>query len=226
MQASTVIKYHRAQRIPRGLRIPLKPSLCKNVQKFKDKWFAILNKCLLDLILLIIEELSNILEELSKEIEVLKMEIEKSTTVEDWSEILEGINKPLQQHTQEINERKIRKFRRDTLEYKLGEVYTWAEIYQKRRQNKPYTANTDTSSSSEGSQQRREQGGVRGQGQSSEQGASRSGAQTSTEDNFLGVGQTDREDPGGVEGGNIPKEKEQPQTRTVTAKKDKKRGPH
>lgn len=143
-----MIKYHKVQRIPRGLRIPLKPSLCKNVQRFKDRWYGILNKCSLDLILLIIEELSNILDELTKEIQEIKNEIERSVTAEEWSNILDDLNKQLNQHTQEINERKIRKFRRDTLDYKLGEVYTWADIYQRRRQNKPYSANTDTSSAS------------------------------------------------------------------------------
>lgn len=224
LHASTMIKYHRVQRIPQGLRIPLKPSLCKNVQRFKDRWFAILNKCSLDLILLIIEELSNILEALTTEITTIKTELDKSMTAEKWAKTLEDINNQLQQHTQEVNERKIRKFCRDTLDYKLGEVYTWADIYAKRRQNKPQSLNTDTSSSESDTSYHSRTTHVPTTSTTSTTLAISS---TSTGVCFLGVGPTDQDDPGGAKEGNKDKEREQPQTRTITAKKDKsKKGGH
>lgn len=111
--------YHKAQRIPRGLRVALKPSLCKNSKRFTERWYAILNKCSLDLILLIIEELSNILTELSKEIQETKQAMTQSMSTDELNKTLEDINNQLKQHQQEINDRKIRKYRRDTYDYKM-----------------------------------------------------------------------------------------------------------
>ncbi|XP_078515043.1 uncharacterized protein LOC144773821 [Lissotriton helveticus] len=88
----------------------------KTNQDEQDKWYAILNKCSLDLILLIIEELSNILIEIEKEIVETTDELTKNMSSEDWDTLIADINQQLDKHSNDINERKIRKFRRDTLD--------------------------------------------------------------------------------------------------------------
>lgn len=52
----TLSDYWREELIPRGLRIKKFPSFVSENPDFKEKWEAILNKCSLDLILLLIEE--------------------------------------------------------------------------------------------------------------------------------------------------------------------------
>lgn len=140
LHATTLIHYHRNKRIPRGLRIALKPMLCRNNKSFVEKWYQILNKCSLDLILLIIEELSTILKDLEEEISVIKSELEKN---DNLNESLEDINAKLEKYEKETHERKVRIFRSDTIDYKLEEVYTWAEVYnQKRWQQQKSTASS------------------------------------------------------------------------------------
>ncbi|XP_078515008.1 glycerol-3-phosphate acyltransferase 3-like [Lissotriton helveticus] len=91
-------------------------------------------------------ELAKLIEDLTKEINQTKDELLKVTTKEEWNQILADTNLKLDEYTKEINDRKLRKFKRDTTDYCLGEVYTWAEIYAKRRQQKPNASTSETSS--------------------------------------------------------------------------------
>lgn len=65
----------RKKKIPRGLRIKKFPSFGFGDTEFKNKWEAILNKCSLDLMLLLIEEAKKQKCTIDKEIISLKQEI-------------------------------------------------------------------------------------------------------------------------------------------------------
>ncbi|CAH2315507.1 Hypothetical predicted protein, partial [Pelobates cultripes] len=54
----TLVEYLRVKRIPRGMRLGIKPSFCQHKPKFEENWHKILNKCSLDLIALTIEAVS------------------------------------------------------------------------------------------------------------------------------------------------------------------------
>lgn len=56
LHAITLSDYWRKEMIPRGLRLNKFPSFGKDNPDFKNKWESILNKCSLDLMLLLIEE--------------------------------------------------------------------------------------------------------------------------------------------------------------------------
>ncbi|XP_078506064.1 uncharacterized protein LOC144763904 [Lissotriton helveticus] len=86
-----------------------------------------------DLILLNIEELSRTIKDLDEEIFNLKRDLEPAFDPTIWQTTLEDLNAKLDRYNRELQEGKIRKYRRDTIDYKLNEVYTWAEIYAKRR---------------------------------------------------------------------------------------------
>lgn len=73
LHAVTLGEYYRVTRIPRGLRILLRPTLCSESKEFVVKWQNILNKCSLDLILLTIVELQKNLDTVAKEIKEIEL---------------------------------------------------------------------------------------------------------------------------------------------------------
>lgn len=127
LHATTLAEYLKVRRIPRGLRILLKPTLCKDSEDFISKWRMILNKCSLDLIALTIQELQRTLVDIEKEIDTTKVSLESSMNGEEWSNTVKELELSLNKHREEIEQVKIRKFRRDTQDYKLNIVYTWYE---------------------------------------------------------------------------------------------------
>lgn len=134
---------------------------------------------------------------------------------------MEDINQQMVKHTQEVNERKQRKYRRDTLDYKLDEVYTWADIYARKRQSKPQTSNTETSSSESDTTltARRPLTTVTKSLQPTLPSTTITTMQTTSNQPFLELGSNVEEDPGGERtAGQEVIIREPPQTRP---KKDK-----
>ncbi|OCT65908.1 hypothetical protein XELAEV_18042161mg [Xenopus laevis] len=74
LNSSSLAEYAKAQRIPRGLRITLKPALFKDDQAFTAKWQGILNRCSLDLIALTVQQLQVGSKDLKQQIHVLEDE--------------------------------------------------------------------------------------------------------------------------------------------------------
>lgn len=68
--------------IPKGLRLNKFLSFGYDNLEFKDKWEAILNKCSLDLILLLIEEVRKQKSVLQSQIEELKSKINQTESEE------------------------------------------------------------------------------------------------------------------------------------------------
>jgi uncharacterized membrane protein YgaE (UPF0421/DUF939 family) len=101
--------------------------------EFKNKWEAILNKCSLDLMLLLIEEAKKQKYATEKEITSIKKEI--STKYKDQElpfekEIKEGLDK-LQRH---IKQEKLAKFKRDQSDCKREKVYMWKQGHNRNAQ--------------------------------------------------------------------------------------------
>ncbi|OCT74686.1 hypothetical protein XELAEV_18033673mg [Xenopus laevis] len=53
----TLVEYIKCNRIPRGLRSHLRPTMFARNESFCQKWETILNKCSLDLMVVIVEEI-------------------------------------------------------------------------------------------------------------------------------------------------------------------------
>lgn len=126
LHMTSLSDYWREKMIPRGLRIKKFPSFGFPDMEFKHKWEAILNKCSLDLMLLLIEEAKKQRCESQKEMEELKAEMsskfaDKEPTFE--KDLKEGLDK-LQK---EIKQEKLEKFKRDQQDYKEERVYTWKQ---------------------------------------------------------------------------------------------------
>lgn len=78
MHGSTLSEYWRNKKIPRGLRIQKAPTLGKSDENFVKRWGEILNKCSLDLMLLIIDQVSTEAGMVKTEIKKLEDDLKKN----------------------------------------------------------------------------------------------------------------------------------------------------
>ncbi|CAJ0953951.1 unnamed protein product [Ranitomeya imitator] len=83
LHSITLAEYHRVQRIPRGLRVPLRPTLFQDNTEYCGKFESILNKCSMDLIILTIDFLQKEITELKKKISSTEQQLKSTSTPED-----------------------------------------------------------------------------------------------------------------------------------------------
>ncbi|OCT87325.1 hypothetical protein XELAEV_18021023mg [Xenopus laevis] len=126
LHLSTLTEYIKSSRIPRGLRISLEPILCKNNKGFRDK-------CSLDLMTLTIQALQSEIQTTSQEIHKIKSEIKTTLSREAFSEYLNKVQIDLEKFGENTIQKKLQKFKRDTLDYGLDQVYTWA-LHRRERE--------------------------------------------------------------------------------------------
>ena len=119
----TLSEYWRNKRIPQGLRIQKAPTIGKESKDFVKKWCEILNKCSMDLMLLIIEEVTKQKEDVRKDIENQETLIREK--VGDITQILDSIKQTLKTFEDGLMTNKIRKYRRDAEDYQQGKVYNF-----------------------------------------------------------------------------------------------------
>lgn len=124
MHGSTLSEYWRNKRIPRGLRIPKPPTLCKQNKQFLKKWSEILNKCSMDLMLLIVEQVSADVHETHEKIVLLEEKI-KSTSHIDFDSLSSSIKLSTEKYRDYLKDIKLKKYKRDTEDYLRNEVYPW-----------------------------------------------------------------------------------------------------
>lgn len=151
LHAVTLAEYFNVKRIPRGLRILLKPSLCRENEGFLDKWREILNKCSLDLLILTIQELQKSLATVGGDIEEAKTKFQDSVSNDVWMKEYADLTKVIENHKAEVQRTKLRKFKRDTYDYLNDCVYTWADRLdevQRRRTFRTQVGEQASSSSS------------------------------------------------------------------------------
>lgn len=134
----TLSEYWKAKRIPRGLRIKKTPSFGLDDATFMEKWEKVLNKCSLDLMLLVIEKTKNEKTKLNAEIERLENEMKSKLDKEKYTEITNNISTTLAAHVNDIRSYKMRKYERDTKDYAAGTVYDWQGIKRRRYRQRPH----------------------------------------------------------------------------------------
>ncbi|OCT78083.1 hypothetical protein XELAEV_18029183mg [Xenopus laevis] len=125
LHVATLIEYYKLGRIPRGLRVNLRPTIFKDNKMFAQKYEQIVNKCSFDIILLNNEFLQCEIIESEKLIGELDKGLEIHLQTEAQRLHLQQIENNLIKHQGEIEERKRNKFRRDELDYSSGRVYSW-----------------------------------------------------------------------------------------------------
>lgn len=126
LHAITLSDYWRKEMIPRGLRINKFPSFGKDNLTFKKKWEAILNKCSLDLMLLLIDEAKTQRTDLRHQIETAKQEVFSSIANEHEADTLQTkLRETINELSNNLKRIKLEKFKRDEQDYKDETVYSW-----------------------------------------------------------------------------------------------------
>lgn len=127
-------EYWRSKQIPRGLRVNKKPTLGNQDPEFKSKWEKILNKCSMDLTLLIIEQTKKEAEKVKTELQEIKTTLKTKMNKPDFTTMESAFKEELMKFEEELKAYKIKKYQRDSEDYKRGTVYNWTSgaLYARR----------------------------------------------------------------------------------------------
>ena len=151
LHSITLSDYWRQEIIPRGLRIKKFPSFVSDNADFKRKWEAILNKCSLDLILLLIEEAKTQRSQVQAQMDEIRQTIAHKEASADQKDTLEKkLQEDINRLSRSLKQIKMDKFRRDQNDYKEGLVYSWHSRTPRRtRQERARTVSFSLPSSGE-----------------------------------------------------------------------------
>lgn len=152
LHGTVLSQYWRNSRIPRGLRIYKEPTLGRDNPEFCKKWCSILNKCSLDLMLLVIENENAKLSKVRMEINILEREMSDELSSDRLHEIVDDCNNKMETYKRELEQQKMAKYRRDALDYREDRVYPWLSGRTKKppRHPRSISRSASTSASSEG----------------------------------------------------------------------------
>ena len=115
--------YWREKRIPRGLRLHHAPSYGFENADFKSKWESILNKCSMDLILLLIEDAKRQREALT--VRLTELETSLPLTAEQQIPFQDKIKEEIYKLETTVKEMKVAKLQRVAYDYEHGHEYRW-----------------------------------------------------------------------------------------------------
>ncbi|KAM4023156.1 uncharacterized protein ACNLHF_027971 isoform 1-T1 [Anomaloglossus baeobatrachus] len=121
----TLAEYHRTKRIPRGLRVSLRPTLFSDNPLFCDKFEAIINKCSMDIIILTIEFLQKEIQQVSDSIRSTEEQLKQSLSASDLDQLKAKTNDFITNFGTNLETKKRQKFFRDQEDYTKGTVYRW-----------------------------------------------------------------------------------------------------
>ncbi|XP_073511475.1 uncharacterized protein [Phyllobates terribilis] len=127
LHAATLTEYYKEKRIPRGLRVHLRPTLFSDDLAFCDGFEQIINKCSLDLILLTIDRLQKAITDLGTEINNIETQLSTCLKVDELTALKDSLNISMDNFRKDLQERKRRKFARDTEDYLMNKVYKWRD---------------------------------------------------------------------------------------------------
>lgn len=149
LHSATLAEYYRTNKIPRGLRSNLQPTLFKEKEDYRKKFEQILNKCSFDLMVLTIEFLENSIKETKEELTSIETQLSTSLNTEEWTTLKQKTDKFLNDFRKITEERKRSKFLRDTEDYATNRVYRWSDNTRAPRWRTYYRHPESASSGSE-----------------------------------------------------------------------------
>ncbi|CAJ0957398.1 unnamed protein product [Ranitomeya imitator] len=129
LHCATIAEYLKAERIPRGLRVALRPTIFKENDDFCKKFEQILNKCSHDLMTLTLDTLQKSITSVREKVHSTETQLSTSMTSDDFQSFKTKLTSTLLQHRQESEQKKRQKFLRDTEDYRNNRVHTDPEEY-------------------------------------------------------------------------------------------------
>ncbi|OCT78328.1 hypothetical protein XELAEV_18029437mg [Xenopus laevis] len=117
--------YYRAKKIPRGFRIRNAPTIGRSNPEFCKKWTGVLNRCSLDLIVLVIEEVSHDLTKVRKELTAFENENQALLYSDSSQTVIASCEKQIEQYKMDLLQFKRDKLKRVNEDYSNHKVYRW-----------------------------------------------------------------------------------------------------
>ncbi|CAJ0961482.1 unnamed protein product, partial [Ranitomeya imitator] len=155
LHCTTLAEYHRQNKIPRGLRCNLQPTLFSDNPEYCEKYKKILNKCSLDIIILTIEYLQKAIVETKQNIQSIETQLSTTLSSAEWTTLKTKTDKALAEHQKVLQDRKRQKFQRDSEDYINNRVYKWTDSSTTTwrrprypRRNGSYSSESDSSTQS------------------------------------------------------------------------------
>ncbi|OCT82639.1 hypothetical protein XELAEV_18025167mg [Xenopus laevis] len=128
----TLTEYLHVQRIPRGLRVNLQPTLFSRNDEFKTNFAGIINKCSRDLMALNIEFIKRELKDIEVELVTLQSTMTSAMPPDELAQFNRKLTETLDRFKNDVVIRKKQKFDRDTMDYEHGAVYNWTQTTRGR----------------------------------------------------------------------------------------------
>ncbi|XP_077123729.1 uncharacterized protein LOC143781064 [Ranitomeya variabilis] len=151
LHCATLSEYLRVNRIPRGLRVPLRPTLFSDSTAFCSRFEQILNKCSFDLMTLTVEHLQSAITQSSDTIKNIESQLASSSTAEELGTLKARVQTVIEQHKRDTENRKRIKFQRDLEDYDNNRVYHWRNNLVPRSDPPRYNQYSSNEASTSGS---------------------------------------------------------------------------
>ncbi|CAJ0918936.1 unnamed protein product [Ranitomeya imitator] len=152
LHSITIAEYIKTQRIPRGLRVSLRPTLFQDNPEFCQKFELILNKCSLDLMALTLDNLNKEIKNCQDKVSSIETQLKDSLPKEEFEAIKTCTKDNVDSFKKDTEQRKRQKFIRDTQDYLQKRVYKWQG--SSSRQNYRSYRNMDGTSASSSDSER------------------------------------------------------------------------
>ncbi|CAJ0930539.1 unnamed protein product [Ranitomeya imitator] len=125
LHSITIAEYIKTQRIPRGLRVSLRPTLFQDNSDFCSRFEQILNKCSVDLMTLTLDQLNKEIKNSQDKVSSIETQLKDSLSKEEFDSVKTRTKENVDNFRKETEKRKRQKFIRDTQDYLQKRVYRW-----------------------------------------------------------------------------------------------------
>ncbi|XP_069801395.1 uncharacterized protein [Dendropsophus ebraccatus] len=153
LHMSTLARYYREKRIPRGMRTRLRPNMLLEDGDFRRKFEVISDKYALEVIILHIECLQKQLKVTRKRLSDVDDILKNTLPSDEYNKFVDKQQAFLTKFRADLQEEKKHKWFRDTVDYETGRVYLWTEQpernnnFKKTKKKDQVSATTNSNSS-------------------------------------------------------------------------------
>ncbi|XP_071988769.1 uncharacterized protein [Engystomops pustulosus] len=159
LHSVTLAEYYKTGRIPRGLRVNLRPTLFAEEEEFRNDFEKVLNKCSLDLMVLTISRLQKGIEELRCKTKATEQQLQDCMKPEEFSTLKSSVDTLINKYRKDTEDTKRNKYLRDLEDYRLNRVYKWRDFsswqYGASRSGRRHDPRSSSSSSDRSTNQGR-----------------------------------------------------------------------
>lgn len=128
-EATALMKYVECERIPRGLRIFIVPTLQDPDPELIERWMENNHVCSMNMLRMLITSAEKESKRLLEESEKITKTLQEMYPKEEFENEMNKMNKKLERIEEDIKLKKLSKFQRDERDYKAGRILTFGKKY-------------------------------------------------------------------------------------------------